>query len=643
MSASSSLSPVYLRVEAMQVVAQGIPSITASVPQVHTPSAYQGREAPPPSATLSPLTPLAYPSAALLAAATETRIKELVRSAMGFMRHAQRQVLTTEDIALALRHANAQPIWGFDTASTGLTSSGLNGASASDALAFSQASEDLFLLADPLVQFDDLLAQALPPVPPDATFSVHWLAVDGIQPLIPENPGLAQPDATNATNGTGAPTTTTTLLQGQEKEVEVVTKQPIKHVLSKEQTLYYEYVTSALKGNDSTLKKAVYKSLSEDDGLYQLLPYFTQFVAEEVSRHLHNLTFLTALMRTANCLIHSKYLRIDPYLHQLMPPILTCIVGKHLCHEPFEDHWQLRDYASDMLQTVCQKFGHVYPTLQPRVSKTLVMAWMDPTRSLNTHYGCVLALRKLGVLVIKKLIVPYVQTYMGQLQPALNSTNEATKMEASFVYHALLDAVSIYVRHELDRATSPNEMAAAIRAATAANSETAAAAAARATNAATKEAAPAPSTDGSVPMEDVAVKQEPSDSSTKKRRRGDPAAAAGASASSASAAGVASAASLPASSSSSSSPSSLTALLPDLAALSGIEMLLDLFGEALQTQVDAALRALQERDERFQEAQRIKQEAERSRMEEPQAPAVRNREGKMVLSRNTLTAANAFL
>lgn len=58
----------------------------------------------------------------------------------------------------------------------------------------------------------------------------------------------------------------------------------VKHVLSKEQQLYYEYVTSAMRGSDATLKTAVFKSLREDDGLYQLLPYFTQFIAEEVTQ-----------------------------------------------------------------------------------------------------------------------------------------------------------------------------------------------------------------------------------------------------------------------------------------------------------------------------------------------------------------------
>jgi transcription initiation factor TFIID subunit 6 len=90
----------------------------------------------------------------------------------------------------------------------------------------------------------------------------------------------------------------------------------VKHVLSKEQQLYYEYVISAMRGEDASLKKAVYDSISKDDGLHQLLPYFTQFIAEELANNLHNLQLLSALMKLANCLLHSKYLHIEPYVRR---------------------------------------------------------------------------------------------------------------------------------------------------------------------------------------------------------------------------------------------------------------------------------------------------------------------------------------
>ena len=310
------------------------------------------------------------------------------------------------------------------------------------ALRFTAAGDDLFLLSDRVLHLEELLQQPLPQVPADPTFSMHWLAIDGVQPLIPQNPAPAEASQTAAGATAAGPATAPTRIVLDKSEKEVLSRPLVKHVLSKEQQLYYEYVTSALRGDDASLKSAVYKSVSEDDGLHQLLPYFTQFVAQEVANNSHNLTLLTALMRLTNCLMHSPYLHVEPYvraqhhskrcgchggsaltrvahggcvslfqLQQLVPSVLTCIVGKQLCLDPLEDHWALRDYSAVILHFVCLTYAPAYPDLQPGITRTLLKAWMDPAKSLTTHYGCIGALAKLGHKVVKALVIPYVPVY----------------------------------------------------------------------------------------------------------------------------------------------------------------------------------------------------------------------------------------
>lgn len=194
-------------------------------------------------------------------------------------------------------------------------------------------------------------------VPLDPTLSIHWLAVEGVQPAIPQNP-IQAPTQTYMTPTTikteaGTPTTVTIGENGQ--AVPAVMKQVIKHVLSKEQQLYYEHVTNAIKGTDTTLKKTALQSLRDDSGLHALVPYFIHFIEQEIAHHLHYLSYLRTLLLMANCLLTSKYINIEPYLHQLLPSILTCLVGKRLCMEPDEDHWSLRDYAAELIQLICNK------------------------------------------------------------------------------------------------------------------------------------------------------------------------------------------------------------------------------------------------------------------------------------------------
>jgi hypothetical protein len=324
-------------------------------------------------------------------------------------------------------------------------------------------------------------------------------------------------------------------------------------------------------------------------------------------------------------------------LHQLMPSILTCIVGKQLCVEPYEDHWSLRSYTAVILQWVCMNYAATYPDLQPRVTQMLLQALLNPQQSLTTHYGCITALAHLGHKVVRALVIPYVPAYFEVLSQlinrgatvmrqsrtapctcscslillllflfcpfsaaALSSSNDTTRMEASYVFNALLSCVGQYIKRELETATSPAEMAAAVRAAMQApvGQARAAHAAAVKAEAASAQAAKAAGAGASSMDDDVQVKTEPSDSAaaaaaaaSKKRRRSPeqvtlppPSGLPGSSGSA-----------VAASASSSSISAAGASLLPDPSSLEGIQLLMDLFGETLQPHLTAALAAFERR------------------------------------------------
>lgn len=46
------------------------------------------------------------------------------------------------------------------------------------------------------------------------------------------------------------------------------------------------------------------------------------------------------------------------------------------------------------------RFGHVYHNLQSRVTRTLLHAFLDPTKALPQHYGAIQGLAALGSNVV---------------------------------------------------------------------------------------------------------------------------------------------------------------------------------------------------------------------------------------------------
>eukprot|EP01050_Picozoa_sp_SAG11_P011040 SAG11_NODE_1143_length_5699_cov_9.955000_1_plen_562_part_00 len=359
----------------------------------------------------------------------EYHIREVVQEASKFMRHSKRTCLGTQDINNALRMMGTEQLFGF---------------SSKEPLRFQKKSETtgLYVVDDPIVSLDEVINQTLPPVPKEPHLSAHWMAIEGVVPA--KSTALEQGSSTadvkqNPSVG-GIPE------ESSATATSAVDPDPAEHVLTKELQLYYDSVTDAIMLGTVAQQDAAVASLGVDAGLQELVPYFSLFISDKVTHNLRNLELLLALMRAVFSLLTNPELYLDPYIHQLMPAVLTCVVGKRLCADPVENHWKLRDYAASLVALACRKFGAAYTNLQPRITKTLLNAFVSPSRPLTTHYGAAVALSALGPHTIHTLLLPNLKTYMRRLEPELTSTlSPLRRSEASKCYGALLMAAGTYL------------------------------------------------------------------------------------------------------------------------------------------------------------------------------------------------------
>ncbi|CAO2183838.1 unnamed protein product [Urochloa humidicola] len=360
--------------------------------------------------------------AAALAPDVEYRLREIMQESIKCMRHGKRTVLTADDVDSALSLRNVEPVYGF---------------ASGDLLRFKRAvgHKDLFYLDDREVDFKEIIEAPLPKAPLDTAVVAHWLAIEGVQPAIPENPPIDAivPPAENKRSE-----------HAKDDGLPVDVKLPVKHVLSRELQMYFDKIAElTMSRSDTPLFKEALVSLAKDSGLHPLVPYFSYFIADEVTRSLGDLPVLFALMRVVRSLLHNPHIHIEPYLHQLMPLMITCIVAKRLGHRLSDNHWEFRDFSANLVALVCRRFGHVYHNLQNRLTKTLIHAFLDPQKSLTQHYGAVQGISSLGPSAIRLLLLPNLVTYMQLLEPELQlekQKNEMKRKEAWRVYGALLCA-----------------------------------------------------------------------------------------------------------------------------------------------------------------------------------------------------------
>ncbi|KAL8829426.1 MAG: hypothetical protein Q9191_002017 [Dirinaria sp. TL-2023a] len=364
----------------------------------------------------------------------EFRLSLVLEEALKFMRHRKSGTLSTQDVTQALRVLDVEPLYGYESTRP---------------LKFGEASigpgQPLYYVEDEEVDFEKFINAPLPKVPREIAFTAHWLAVEGVQPSIPQNPSTA--DARNqelVPKGPGA-NPHMSAINGDN----VTVKPLVKHILSKELLLYFEKICGALVDESSDeYRLAAIASIRTDPGLHQLVPYFVQFIAEKVTHNLKNLFILTQMMHLAMAMLENDSLYVDPYIASVIPPILTCLIGKRLGPisnpaNPVDptSSYPLRSLAASILRSICKKYSKTSHTLKPRLARTCLKHFLDPTKPLGSNYGGIVGLAAIGgPEVVRALIVPNLSDYDRLiLREAME--DESRRKEAEVITEALVEAL----------------------------------------------------------------------------------------------------------------------------------------------------------------------------------------------------------
>uniref|UniRef100_A0A2M4ASL3 Transcription initiation factor TFIID subunit 6 n=1 Tax=Anopheles triannulatus TaxID=58253 RepID=A0A2M4ASL3_9DIPT len=375
------------------------------------------------------------------------KLKQIVQDAAKFMYHAKRAKLSIADIDHSLKVRNIEPQYGFVNP---------------DFIPFRFASgggRELHFVEEKEIDLSDLVQGGPPKIPLETTLRAHWLAVDGVQPTVPENPPPLSKDVqaldsvnpahkldkTHLKDTTGKPAISKT---HKLKNVETVqVKQLATHELSVEQQLYYKEITEACVGSDEARRAEALTSLSCDPGLHEMLPRMCTFIAEGVKVNVvqNNLALLIYLMRMVRALLDNPALYLEKYLHELIPCVSTCIVSRQLCMRPeIDNHWALRDFAARLMAQICKNFNTSTNNLQTRVTRLFSAALTSDKTPLSSMYGALEGLSELGTEVIKVFIIPRLRFISERVEVLLQGTtiiSNTDKIAAGHIRAMLQKAV----------------------------------------------------------------------------------------------------------------------------------------------------------------------------------------------------------
>lgn len=360
----------------------------------------------------------------------EYRLGQVIVEALRFMRAASRTTLTVQDISQALKVLDVEPLYGYESTRP---------------LRYGEASlgpgQPLFYIEDEEVDFEKLINAPLPKVPRDTSFTAHWLAVEGVQPSIPQNPTTAEARSQELVpKGPGA-NPALAALAGNDN---VSFRPSVKHIISKELVLYFDKIQSAILDDNPDdevmrLREAALESVRSDPGLHQLVPYFVNFIADQVTHRLDDTFVLQQMMQLTAALIENANLFLDPYAAPLSAPVLTCLMSRKLGSEEgvdaIKEQYELRDLAASLLGKIAKDYAKSNALLRPKLTRTCLKYFLDPGKSAPVLYGAIKGLTSAGgPEAVRVLVLPNLKSFDAAiLQPM--------QEQGGFAFSVLIEAI----------------------------------------------------------------------------------------------------------------------------------------------------------------------------------------------------------
>jgi len=265
--------------------------------------------------------------------------------------------------------------------------------------------------------------------------ALHWLAIDGVQPVIPENP----PPSVLKLNSS--------LVQ---KNLSLETAQRDQHnfptLLSQEMQNFYHRCTTIISTGAPSAPGGPVPPVGEVvsaagvngngvggdglniansphihtqsiyalchvfqtcTGLQELLPYLAQFFCSQISANIDsNVSVLWNTARVIAALVQNPNVRLEFHIQQLLPALLSTIVGAKVgTSSADEQQWGLRRFSAGVVNLVCSKYTVFIPDLTARICKTYVDCFQSH-RELTTVFGGVVGLSALGYTFIRSALLP---------------------------------------------------------------------------------------------------------------------------------------------------------------------------------------------------------------------------------------------
>jgi transcription initiation factor TFIID subunit 6 len=153
------------------------------------------------------------------------------------------------------------------------------------------------------------------------------------------------------------------------------------------------------------------------------------------------------MMELTEAIIANQNLFLEPYASALSAPVLTCLMSRKLGGSEDEmdsllEQYKLRELAASLLGTIARKYSRGNAQLRPKLTRTCLKFFLDPTRSPAVLYGAAKGLAEVGgPEAVRVLMMPNLKAFDAAILQPLKEKGESASLELEALVGGIMSAL----------------------------------------------------------------------------------------------------------------------------------------------------------------------------------------------------------
>ena len=185
--------------------------------------------------------------------------------------------------------------------------------------------------------------------------------------------------------------------------------------LTKKQQSFYKYFTMIFERGNEFEQNACLEIISEDNGISFLIPYMILYLTQFFSSKKQMITKIKLAIKFILAIILNNFHNVQPFIHQILPMLLQCLIGKQAVANRNETH-DVRYLCAKIIAYIFQRSGQKNASLQSKIVFLLTKNLLNSFNNIDDLFGAIIGLAMIGIHSFELYLIPFLDLIINKIE-----------------------------------------------------------------------------------------------------------------------------------------------------------------------------------------------------------------------------------